>query len=279
MAEQPTALCIVNTKVAARNIFQLLRQAGFDDALHLSTAMCPAHRLAVIDEVRDRLAHGRPCRLVSTQLVEAGVDIDFPILFRELAPLESVIQAAGRCNREGLLNRPDGSPGGRAVVFRSVEQGCPPDLWYRAGIHTLADLLAVGQAPDIGKPEDVQLYFERLYASGNLDKHNIQVHRENWRFCQVASLYRLIEDETIPVVVATWRPNQDEIQVLLDAVMNRSGRLAVQRLGRFQVNMRRDEFDAGIGLIEDAGPVSVWRGNYDELIGITPAALPSALIV
>ncbi len=102
------ALCVVNTRAAARNVFLELQQRVGDAAFHLSTAMCPAHRLAVLDAVRERLRRGEPCHLASTQLIEAGVDVDFPLVMREIGPLESVIQAAGRCNREGLLNGPDG---------------------------------------------------------------------------------------------------------------------------------------------------------------------------
>jgi CRISPR-associated endonuclease/helicase Cas3 len=94
------ALCVVNTRRAARELFAELKRSG-GDAFHLSTSMCPAHRLAVLDEVRGRLEDERPCYLVSTQLIEAGVDVDFPAVMRELAPLEAIIQAAGRCNRDG----------------------------------------------------------------------------------------------------------------------------------------------------------------------------------
>ena len=111
MMECGQALCVVNTRKKARVLFEEIRQRG-GRGFHLSTTMCPAHRMAVIDEVKNLLVHHQTCLLVSTQLIEAGVDLDFPVVFRELGPLESIIQAAGRCNREGTLPKCDGLPGG-----------------------------------------------------------------------------------------------------------------------------------------------------------------------
>ena len=178
MSGERAALCIVNTRAAAREIFQALRQTGRGECFHLSTAMCPAHRLQVLDEVRRRLKAGQRCLLVSTQLIEAGVDVDFPLVLRKMAPLEAIVQSAGRCNREGLLNTPDGQPGGRVIVFRSREGKLPSDRWYHAGRAKVEqDFLALGREPDIGRSEDMQEYFRRLYHSGELDQHQIQPDR------------------------------------------------------------------------------------------------------
>ena len=124
MHEERSVLAIVNTK---RHATELLDALGDPDALHLSTLLCRAHRDEVLDEIRQRLAAGRPCRVVSTQVVEAGVDLDFATVFRAEAPLDSIIQAAGRCNREGRLGRP-----GRMVVFRPPDDSSPPGV-YRSG--------------------------------------------------------------------------------------------------------------------------------------------------
>ena len=175
MAEQGQALCIVNTKRAARELFQALDLLGVEP-MHLSTSMCPAHRLTVLDRARALLAGGEPCLLVSTQLIEAGVDVDFPIVWRELGPLQSAVQAAGRCNREGRLKE----AGGRVIVFCNVEDTSPPG-WYKQGKDIVQHyFLAAGREPCIDDPADLREYYERLYNAGDLDAEKIDDKRTPW---------------------------------------------------------------------------------------------------
>lgn len=104
LAAHDQVLCVVNTRKHARNVFRLLAQARPGGVVHhLSTLMYPDHRLAKIKAIKKDLAQGRPCLVVSTQLIEAGVDVDFPVVYRAMAGLDSLVQAAGRCNREGRL--------------------------------------------------------------------------------------------------------------------------------------------------------------------------------
>jgi CRISPR-associated endonuclease/helicase Cas3 len=285
MREGRAALCVVNTRRAARELFAALRPAG--DAFHLSTSMCPAHRLAVLDEVRRRLAEGAPCFLVSTQLIEAGVDVDFPLVLRELAPLEAVIQAAGRCNREGLLNGVGGSPGGRVEVFRSAAAAAepskyyPPDRWYKAGRAVLeTSFLSAGREPRIDAPEDVQEYFERLYRAGHLDERGIQPARERFAFKEVAESYRLIDDDAESVVVATWKAREAEVSALLGAVRRQPTRANFRKLAPFQVNLRRGELAKAGGAVGEEGQgLFVWRGGYDDALGLTADNADVLLIV
>jgi CRISPR-associated endonuclease/helicase Cas3 len=279
MREQRAALCIVNTKGAARDLFTELSRHG-GDVFHLSTAMCPAHRLAVLDAVQARLKSGRRCYLVSTQLIEAGVDVDFPFVMRELAPLEAIIQAAGRCNREGRLKAADGSPGGRVVVFRSTGGGMPPDRWYRAGRQILeASFLNNARKPRIDHLADVREYFERLYRSGSLDGRAIQDDRRALAFASVAAKYRLIDDEGLPVVVASWKEKRDQVEDLLQDVRTRPTRAAFRRLTPFQVNLRTFELTKmGAWAAEEASGLWVWRGGYDSSVGVT-ADHPDTLFV
>jgi CRISPR-associated endonuclease/helicase Cas3 len=249
--------------------------------------MCPAHRLAVLDEVRRRLRDGSPCFLVSTQLIEAGVDVDFPTVLRELAPLEAVVQAAGRCNREGRLTGADGSPGGRVVVFRSAAAAAepsryyPPDRWYQAGRSVLeASFLNAGREPRIDAPDDMREYFERLYRSGSLDGRKVQGARERFAFEEVAGSYRLIEDDGEGVVVATWTGKEAEVDALLDAVRRRPTRANFRRLTPFQVNLRRYELaKAGGAVAEEVPGLFVWRGGYDEALGLTADNMDVLLVV
>jgi CRISPR-associated endonuclease/helicase Cas3 len=123
-AEQPRMLCIVNSRRHAGGLFDLLKAdpRTSEGARHLTTLMCPVHRRAVLADVRRRLEDGLPVRLIATSLIEAGVDVDFPEVWRAVAGLDSIAQAAGRCNREGRLER------GRAVVFEPAEGAAPADL-------------------------------------------------------------------------------------------------------------------------------------------------------
>ena len=269
MLEQPAVLCVVNTKGAAREVYSKLRERGCDDARHLSTNMCPRHRLQTIDEVRRRLSAGQPCRLVSTQLIEAGVDVDFPVVMRELAPLEAVIQAAGRANREGLLNHADGTPGGRVVVFRAAKR-VRLDRWYQAGIGVVeSSFLRDGRKPDLAQPEHIEEYFRRLYASGDIDARKIEELRGSQLFSEVADSYRLIDDAGFPVVVATWEQARCEVEELLGRLDAGWDQRLARRLSPFQVNVRHAQAEQLHGCIaEGPADIKVWWGPYDERIGM-----------
>jgi CRISPR-associated endonuclease/helicase Cas3 len=281
MSLERAALCVVNTRKSARLLFRELQSQTDPSAVfHLSTSMCPAHRLKILDEVRRRLQNREPCYLASTQLIEAGVDVDFPLVLRELAPLEAVIQAAGRCNREGLLNTAEGEPGGRVVVFRSQDGGMPPSLWYKAGRAIVeSSFLNANHEPDIGKPEDVREYFVRLYRSGSLDKHDIKNLRRRFCFETVASKYRLIDNTGEPVAVPTW---QDAAVVVEDLLIQAGAgnKTARRKLARYQVNLQiYERAQAGGSIVERFPGVWVWMGGYDPAIGLSPENADMLLMV
>jgi CRISPR-associated endonuclease/helicase Cas3 len=161
--------------------------------LHLSTLLCGAHRREVLTEVRRRLARGEPCRVISTQVVEAGVDLDFPLVLRALGPLDRIVQAAGRCNREGRLGR------GRVVVFRPAEGKVPPGS-YRIGTELTGNLLARGEV-DVAHPATFPAYFRRLYDHVPGDRDGIQRLRAALEYEAVADAFRLIDDDTASVFV------------------------------------------------------------------------------
>ncbi len=275
MTETESALCVVNTKKAALDLFAELKKLS-RNVFHLSTSMCPAHRMAVLATVKWRLDAKHAVFVVSTQLIEAGVDIDFPCVFREMAPLESIIQAAGRCNREGLI--PDA--GGRVVVFRS-EEGKIPKGWYEKGRNVLeAEFLAADIHPRIDEPKDILDYFGRLYWKGNLDPQNIVGMRAGAKFQSVADAYKLIADDTVPVVVATWTKHAAEIERLLDALRTRPNRANFRALAPFQVNVFRSELTrlGSASPLSDDVELLVWYGNYNEELGLIAEA-PDLLLV
>ena len=195
LRDHERVLAIVHRRADAR----ALAEAIGGDVLHLSAGMCPAHRLAVIGDVRQRLALGRPCRLVSTQLIEAGVDVDFPIVYRALAGLDSIAQSAGRCDREGkLTDAAGGKPGGRMVVFRA-ETEPPPGTPIKA-FDSMKVLLAT-RAVDPFEPKDSLAFFEELYQKIGPDERRVQPMRRAFAFAAVADAFKLMNDDTHPVVV------------------------------------------------------------------------------
>ncbi|MGL6096567.1 MAG: CRISPR-associated endonuclease Cas3'' [Fimbriiglobus sp.] len=274
MTALPAALGVVNTKAAARDLFAALRCARPDDAVfHLSTDMCPAHRLAVLAAIKARLAAKAPVFVASTQLIEAGVDIDFPAVFREMAPLEAIIQAAGRANREGLIL----DAGGRVEVFRSVDGKCPKGWYALARDKVESVFLAAGREPKIDDPGHIREYFEHLYWSGGLDAKNVCGMRHGLKFDTCARTYEIIDDDTVPVVIATWPGHTDEVEALLAAVRAKPVRANFRRLIPFQVNVRRTELEKlqklSRSLVRANSDVDlfVWYGSYCEKLGITDA--------
>jgi len=226
------------------------------DVFHLSTLLCAAHRRRVLGEVRARLDDGRPIRLISTQVVEAGVDLDFPTVWRALGPLDRIVQAAGRCNREG--NRPTG----RVVIFELTDGGAPRGP-YRVGIEEARVLLKRHSPEELLGPELYREFFERLFAIVPVDKKGIQAKRRRLNYPGVAEAYRLIEEETVPVVV----PYEDGPR-WLNHWRRSPSRANWQRLQPYLVNIYSRE---AARLQEEGWPLEPvteglyrWLGVYDD---------------
>jgi CRISPR-associated helicase Cas3/CRISPR-associated endonuclease Cas3-HD len=196
-------LVVVNLKRHALALLENL--AGTEGLFHLSTNLCAEHRRSVMDKVRERLAAGLSCRLVSTQCVEAGVDVDFPKVFRAMAPLESIAQAAGRCNREGRLNEQGRL--GEVVVFEPDEEEgwrkrYPTHSYFQAAQVTQT-LLALHGNLNINDPETFRAYYHRLYDLNKPESQNPDLKRaiDELDFVEIARIYRLIEKNAIQVLV------------------------------------------------------------------------------
>lgn len=198
MMDAGEALCIVNLKRHAQALFELLRSRQADGILHLSTLMCPDHRAKVLKEVRDRLDRHLPCMLVATQCVEAGVDLDFPLVLRSFGPLDSIAQAAGRCNRN--WNRASGE----VRVFRPKDSGRPyPDGAYEQAAMVTAELLERrGGTLDIDDPATFTEYFRALYDLSRAESRKTELLDaiRALDFINVARLYKIIDNDTISVV-------------------------------------------------------------------------------
>jgi CRISPR-associated endonuclease/helicase Cas3 len=206
LTDQEQVLCVVNLKRHAVGLADLLRQRCREGLLHLSTNMCALHRTRVLQEVRDRLDSGLTCRLISTQCIEAGVDLDFPTVYRAFGPLEAVAQAAGRCNRNGRF------PGkGTVTVFRPLleeNEGEYPDPYYGQASSVTEEMLArsEGTGIDIDDPESYRKYYTRLYdlTGAHLSSRRAKVLREAilaLDFVETAKAYRIIAQDAVNVIV------------------------------------------------------------------------------
>lgn len=202
MVQEKQALTIVNLRRHARHLFELLRTWNVAGIFHLSTDMCPQHRLDLLDEVKRRLAAGEECRLVSTQCVEAGVDIDFPRVWRALAPLDSLAQAAGRCNREGKLGE-----GGIVTVFEpealeGERTQFPSDDYEMAASVVKTMLVArTGGHLDLLDGETIQEYFTRYYKHAETEKQELHDGLMVRDFVRVAQEYEWITGVGVSVLV------------------------------------------------------------------------------
>ena len=256
------SLAVLNTKADALAVLDALD--GADGLFHLSTLLCGAHRRAVLAEVRRRLDAGEPCRLVSTQVVEAGVDIDFPLVLRARGPLDRIIQAAGRCNREGRRET------GRVIVFDPAEGKMPPGEYRAAAAQFDALVREAGGAIDFDDPEVVERYFRRLYGVLDTDAREVQDKRRRLLFEQTAAAYRLIEDEAVPVVV-DYPGSADAVrqrQQALDRVAHwgTASRRDFRALQPFVVSLREHAHQQAVerGLCRELAPgLWQWLGSYN----------------
>jgi CRISPR-associated endonuclease/helicase Cas3 len=220
LATHPRVLCIVNTRRHAADLFRLLPADPANH--HLSALMCPEHRSAVLGDPRDpqpgtvrhALRHGLPCRVVTTQLIEAGVDVDFPVVYRALAGIDSIAQAAGRCNREGRLSDTTGEPRlGEVFVFNPAQP--IPAGFLRRTAESAAEILP-RHAHDPLSPAAVEDYFRLHYwrHEDQLDAKRILEcyppgnastwHREHLfllQFKDCADRFRFIESAYSAVIV------------------------------------------------------------------------------
>ena len=246
LMEQEQVLCVVNSRKNAQEIFRRLEGEG---RFHLSTLMCPAHRRARLEEIRQRLKEGLPCRVVSTSLIEAGVDVDFPTVYREEAGLDSILQAAGRCNREGKR------PAGESLVNIFRRMGQTPPLFE---IPIAAGRFALDRFPDPAAPEAVHAYFHdflNLMGEQFQDRQDILPAMASGRlpFRTVAERFHLIDSPTRTVYIPVG-----EGRALVDRLRaGERSRGLFRQLGQYGVSVYEGHFAA----LERAGALEVLEGE------------------
>ncbi len=200
LAQTAQGMVIVNSRKHALDLFRQACEADIDGVVHLSTRQYAAHRRRILADVRQRLKAGRPCRLIATSLVEAGVDLDFPKVWRAEAGLDSVAQAAGRCNREGERDIADSI----VTVFQPAEHKSPAELSQLAG-----DMERImGSHDDLLSPEAMKDYFQEVYwrkgeglGDDFLQKFKMSKHGTSFFFREVGESFRLIQSELLPVII------------------------------------------------------------------------------
>ena len=244
------ALCIVNSKKHAIEIFSKLSGEG---VFHLSTRMCPQHRTEVLSEIKQRLKNKLPCRVVSTQLIEAGVDVDFPVVYRSMTGIDSVVQAGGRCNRENNLKV------GIINVFEPESiftKNMPSSI--KRPIEVAKTIM--GRFEDILSPQAIKAYFEELYnfeGEEGLDINNVFKEMEkgaegcnfNFNFKQIADKFKLIDENTVPIIIEFDNNSKELISKLRFIDEYKALLRAIQP---YTVNVYENEFNKmhGANMIE-----------------------------
>lgn len=248
-------LCVVNTRKDAKEIFDRLPDEGVK--IHLSRMMCPAHVSEAIRQVKAALAdpEQKVIRVVSTQLIEAGVDIDFPAVYRQETGLDSVLQAAGRCNREGRMQGM-----GEVHVF-SLEGRNPRGTISQAN-QARRDL---DGGSDWFSEETMREYFKKLYYNiGEFDERHIApmlLTTDCFKFDEAAKAFKLIEDDGLSVIV-----NYGNAAELVQTYKRFGPSYSLmKKLGKFTVNVHRYEQEALEGIAEKIGENLYFvtdRGQY-----------------
>ena len=261
LQKQKQVLCIVNTRKDCRELYNLMPEV----TIHLSRMMCSAHVMDTIVEIKQLLKDGSPVRVISTQLIEAGVDIDFPVVYRAMAGLDSVAQSAGRCNSEGKLNK-EGELG-LTKVFCTTK-GTPPGL-MRKGADTLIELLHLHNGKDFLDPSMFQQYFSLFYSRvQDFDKPKIEnllvqdAVQMKFQFATAARDFRLIDDKGAQNILVEYKEGAGLINTL-----KRKGPepWLMRKLQRYSVSVNVRDFEEirKAGLIEQVH--GCWVQAYEKL--------------
>jgi len=257
--EQKQVLCVVNTRKHARRIYERIRD-GEEGYYHLSALMCPEHRAETLNRIKSALLSGSPCRVVSTQLIEAGVDIDFPVVFRSMAGIDSIAQAAGRCNREGKL-----CEGGQVFVFLP-EDGLPPGH-FRQTAQTAEAVIRHREDPL--SQEAVTEYFRTLYwmKGEKLDEYQILddlaegAKNGDFPFRAVDKKFQIIKDGAESIIIP-W--NEEAKKIINGLRYSEYPASFARKAQRFTVQV----YPKVLGSLERAGSVERLHDQYCVLINM-----------
>lgn len=270
-------LCVVNTRRQAFEIHEKLAgniaESEKEFVFHLSSSMCPEHRLEKIMKIKSLLNQGMPCRVVSTQLVEAGVDLDFPVVWRALSPLDSIAQAAGRANREGKLSR------GTVYIF-SLQDASYPDKVYESATDISSVIMHSRDADELAQnPAIFAEYFSQFFQ-GVATGGDINKERAQFQFRDVVDKVKVIEAQGLPVIVP-FGGEEGKPMKIVRGIRARSSKTEkawietkeLRTLQRFMVNLNKRDFEflRNRGQIEPLFEgIDLWVlniGSYSETYG------------
>ena len=273
LLEEERVLCIVNTRNHARKLFEMLGEA--EGHFHLSALMCPEHRTNVFKSVREHLNSDRICRVITTQLIEAGVDIDFPVVYRSLTGLDSIAQAAGRCNRNGKL-----AAKGKTFVFRSKHT--PSERFFAETANNTTQVLPLHDDPL--SLEAIEHYFQLYYwdqksrwdAKKILAEFRMVQDRDFpflFGFTRVAKNFHLIDSPSRSVIIP-WGEKGTKLCERLRFTSDIPGRELLRTLQRYTVQIPirtwNEQISRSIELVQDRFPVLIsLKLHYSEQTGLS----------
>lgn len=263
LAKLDQVLCIVNTRKQAQELYTKLPKEG---TFHLSTLMVPAHRKATLDTIKARLTDHLPCRVISTSLVEAGVDLDFPVVFRALSGLDSILQAAGRCNREGIHPREESF----VYIFEAKDDYHEPIIWQQN--KTLAARI-IDKYEDFSSPQAVKDYYQQLFnlkGDEALDTKRILELVNQYNYQTVGENFKLIDDNTYTIYVPF--PDSDAPKLFQQLRNKEYSKQLFRDLSKYSINIYIPAYQKlkAAGVLDE-----LWEGvailnsetNYDINIG------------
>ena len=249
----PQGLCVVNRRATAQELYQGLEEEG---RFCLTTLLCPADRKRLLEEIRQRLTDGMPCRVVSTSLIEAGVDVDFPAVWREEAGLDSIFQTAGRCNREGKRATEDS----KVTIFSLESQTVPAMIQQNVD----ATRSVFSRFDDPAEPAAIESYFQfflTLKGNAALDSQNVLEAFHHgmqgvlFPFSSVAEKFHLIENQTVTI----YLPVGEGAELVNQLKLGYATRSLYHRLGQYSVNVYPDHLK---NLLDAGAAEPVGDGNY-----------------
>jgi CRISPR-associated endonuclease/helicase Cas3 len=238
LTEYDQVLCVVSDRKSCRELHALMPKGTY----HLSALMCAQHRTDIIDEIRDKLAKGESVRVISTQLVEAGVDMDFPVVYRALAGLDSIAQAAGRCNREGKLNATGKL--GKVVVFKALRKA--PVGILRKASDTAESMISHGLRNPIDRSVFPPYFSELYWKANSLDtKDIIKLLKPDSsdlgiKFRTVGEVFKVIDDANQRSILVRYGEGEKWIDLLKKSSIPTS--MLLRKLQRYTINIYKDQF-------------------------------------